>query len=137
MPEAFDVVTFGPNMVFVGGEIDLATAPRLEEAARPCIEAGGPTMFDLSAVTFIDSTGVRAFVSIARAVGTRGCIFLHAPQPRVRRVLEIVRIDDVPNIHVESCPIVAYPDVITEWSPPPDLRERLDSIRELTSEGSS
>jgi ABC-type transporter Mla MlaB component len=71
MPEPFDIVQFGPNMFFVGGEIDLATAPRLEQAARSCIETGGPTMFDLSAVTFIDSTGIRAFISIARALGER------------------------------------------------------------------
>jgi anti-anti-sigma factor len=135
MPEPFDIVQFGPNMFFVGGEIDLATAPRLEQAARSCIETGGPTMFDLSAVTFIDSTGIRAFISIARALGERGCVFLHAPQPRVRRVLEIVRIEDVDNVHVESCPNVAFPEAYLEWRPASDLRERFAALRELTTEG--
>lgn len=132
MAEPFDIVRFGPNQFFVGGELDLATAPRLEEAARASIDAGGPIVFDLSAVAFIDSTGIHAFLSIARALGERGCVFLHAPQPQVQRVLEIVRIEGLGNIHVESCRVVAYPDAFLDWQPPPDLRDRFRALRELT-----
>jgi anti-anti-sigma factor len=115
MAEPFEIIQLGPNMYFLGGELDMDTAPRLEEATRASVAAGGPQLFELSAVSFIDSTGIRAFLSIARRVGDRGCILLHAPQERVRRVLELVRITDVGNIHLEAC-LVAYPEAIVDWT---------------------
>lgn len=131
MAEPFEIVQFGPNMYFIGGELDMATSPRLEDAVRPSVEAGGPLVLDLSAVSFLDSTGVRAIISIARALGSRGCVLLHAPQPRVGRVLDIVRIGDMANIHVEACSLIAYPELYLDWTPSADLRERFDALRAL------
>jgi anti-sigma B factor antagonist len=133
MPEplAFEIAPFGPNVFFVGGELDMSTAPALEEAVRDSIRSGGPIVLDLSAVSFVDSMGIHAFVSIARQLGERGCLILHAPQENVRRVLEITRITDMAHIHVEPCPVVAIPQEFTEWTPPPDLAERFDTLREL------
>jgi len=130
MVESFAIVQYGPNTYFLGGELDLATAPRLEEAVQASIETGGPVLFDLSAVSFIDSSGLRAFLSIAQNLGTKGCVLLHAPQKRVRRLIEMVRLTDVPNLHVESCTLVAHPESYIEWTPPPDLAERFAELRQ-------
>ena len=129
MADPFEIVQLGPNMYFLGGELDMSTTPRLEEATRASVEAGGPQLFDLSAVSFIDSTGIRAFLSIARRVGDHGCVLLHAPQDRVRRVLDLVRIQDVGNIHLESCTVVAYPHAILDWTPEPDIVDRFEALR--------
>jgi len=134
MADPFEVLQLGPNMYFVGGELDIETAPRLEDATRASVEAGGPLLLDLSAVSFVDSTGIRAFLSMARRLGEKGCVLLHAPQRNVRRVLDIVRITDVENVHLEACPLVAYPEIVLDWTPPDDLAERFTALRDYQRE---
>jgi anti-anti-sigma factor len=131
MADAFAIAQFGPNMYFIGGELDIATAPELEEAVEASVRGGGPIVLDLSALSFVDSTGIRAFLSIARRLNDRGCIFLHAPQENVRRVLELVRIADMGNIHLDTCRVVAIPEDISSWTPAEDLAERFETLREL------
>jgi anti-anti-sigma factor len=132
MRTSFEVAPLGPNVLFLGGELDLSTVPALEEAMRGPIATGGPIILDLSALSFADSTGIHAFLSIARRLGERGCLILHAPRENVRRVLDLVRITDMAHIHVEPCPVVAHPTTAVEpWTPPPDLEARFDALREL------
>ncbi|HEX2425338.1 MAG TPA: STAS domain-containing protein [Actinomycetota bacterium] len=134
MADPFEIVQLGPNMYFLGGELDMVTAPRVEAATEASVRAGGPLLLDLSAVSFVDSTGIRVFLTLARTLGDKGCVLLHAPQERVRRVLELVRITDVANVHLESCKLVAYPEKILDWSPAPDLAERFDALRSYERE---
>jgi anti-sigma B factor antagonist len=130
MADPFVVVAYGPNTYFLGGELDLETAPILEDGVRPSVESGGPIVLDLSAVSFVDSTGLRAFVRIAHGLGDRGCVILHAPRERVRRVIEMVRLSDLGHIHLDACGVVAYPERYVEWVPPDDLDERFRLLRE-------
>jgi anti-sigma B factor antagonist len=130
MPEPFEIAQFGPNVYFLGGELDIATAPALEDALEGSIRSGGPVVLDLSALSFIDSTGIRALLSIARRLDDRGCLLLHAPQDSVRRVLDLVRITDVAHVHLDPCPVVAFPQEFPAWTPPPDLNERFEALRE-------
>ena len=73
---------------------------------------------------------MRAFLSMAKHLGSRGCVFLHAPQARVRRLIELIRLTDVPNIHIESCAVVAHPESYLDWSPPADLAARFAELRQ-------
>ena len=82
------------------GELDMSTAPALEEALRPAVDEGGAILIDLSGLTFMDSTGIGAFIRAAVALRERGCIVLHGEGDRVRRVLDLARLDgSVPNLH--------------------------------------
>ena len=74
------------------------------------------------------------FVSTASELGTRGCVLLHAPQRRVLRLIETVRLTDVKNIHVEVCEFVAHPRSFFEWTPPPDLPEQLAELRQYIAD---
>jgi anti-anti-sigma factor len=51
--------------VLVAGALDLTTADQLEEAVRIELRRG-PVRVDLSAVSFIDSSGLRALDALAR-----------------------------------------------------------------------
>lgn len=77
--------------VTVKGELDLATAPVLDDELRGLLADGTCRLtVDLSEMTFIDSTGLTTLVralSAAREGG--GDIVLHAPQRCVRKVFEI------------------------------------------------
>jgi anti-anti-sigma factor len=84
----------GPTVLALTGELDMAGAPALQRAFDDLAKAGVSELaVDLSALDFIDSTGINALVSAIRETQSRGGrAVLAAPRPNVRRVLEIVGI---------------------------------------------
>jgi len=84
------------TVIALDGELDLASAPDLADAAARKL-AHGETgdvpvnlIIDLSKLTFCASAGLRVFVRYRSDVDAKGGRFvLAAPQPIVRRVLEV------------------------------------------------
>lgn len=84
----------------LAGELDMRTGPELDVVLDAAVEQGGPILVDLSELTFMDSTGIHAFLRAAVALRGRGCLILHGEQNSVRRVLDLVRIEaSISNIH--------------------------------------
>jgi anti-sigma B factor antagonist len=86
-------VTFTPR-----GELDLATAPELEQKVLDAVRGGEhAVVLDLRELTFMDSTGVRTIVA-AHQVAEQTGHDLRLVRPRresaVSRVIEISGIDD-------------------------------------------
>ncbi len=80
------------GVFYLAGELDLMTSDRLEaELAEAAVPAASDLVVDLAGLTFVDSTGIRAFLRLARTITPR-CLVLRAPQPNVAHVLEIVGI---------------------------------------------
>jgi anti-sigma B factor antagonist len=132
MSTPFEVVAYGPSLYFVGGELDLSTVPTLEAAVEASVARGGLLVLDLSAVSFVDSTGVHALLRIARRL-RGGCLFLHGVRQPVLRVFELVRITDQPNLHVQACTTSPYPEPEDHvaWVPADDLAVRLETLRSM------
>ena len=82
------------------GELDVATETMLNEALQPLVTDGGTVTIDLSGLDFIDSSGVRALVRGAGALGNGGRLELADPAPAVKRVLDLMRLDTIPNVEV-------------------------------------
>lgn len=77
-------------MVTLAGEIDLYTAPRFHEVLlRGIDERASRVIVDLSAVTFLDSTGLGVLVGGAKRLGASGPLQIVCGPGHVRRVLEI------------------------------------------------
>src|SRR6476619_7442202 len=80
------------------GELDLATAPEVEEKVLAAVRAGDkPVVLDLRELTFMDSTGVRTIVAAHRAAeenGTELRVIRPSADNPVSRVIEISGIDD-------------------------------------------
>ncbi len=79
-------------MVAVTGEIDLLTAPQLRDAvALGCTDdAGSALVIDLSAVTFLGSSGLAELVEVAEnAARNDRPLRVVVGDQRVRRPLEI------------------------------------------------
>ena len=76
----------------VAGEIDLATAPQLAD----CLVAAADhdVAVDLSAVTFLDSSGLSALVAGSRALAETGHVLrTFGERDTILRVLEISGLD--------------------------------------------
>jgi anti-sigma B factor antagonist len=81
----------------VGGELDIYTAPDLEEAIEQ-LEATVPALLivDLADLDFIDATGLHILLEAhKRARNTNRCLFLLRPRPMVQRVLQVTGLDKV------------------------------------------
>jgi anti-anti-sigma factor len=83
--EAGGVLTLRP-----AGELDIATAPRLERALMDGRRRGDRVVLDLADLEFLDSTGLRVIVRAVEAATTGGWeLTLRPGPPAVRRVFEI------------------------------------------------
>ena len=81
----------GCAVLFVHGEIDIATVEQLERAGTRLLEnAGGRLVLDLSETTFMDLSGVRATERLSRlASDTGGSFVVIAVTPSVRWILAL------------------------------------------------
>ena len=90
-------VVGGRTVVAVVGEIDVYTAPQLREQLDREIEAGTyDLVVDLSAVTFMDSTGLGVLVGRLKQIRLNdGSMRLVCNQDRVLKVFVITGLDKV------------------------------------------
>ncbi len=74
----------------VAGEVDLASAAELVQRGQEALEGGG-LVLDLEAVSFMDSSGVRALEALMRTAEETGVPLAIRPQlaRNVREVLEL------------------------------------------------
>lgn len=71
------------------GELDVAGIDRLDEAARD-LPAHGHVTIDLSELTFMDSSGIKALMNLdLRSRAESWTLTLQAPQPHVLNVLKM------------------------------------------------
>ncbi|HEX5201097.1 MAG TPA: STAS domain-containing protein [Actinoplanes sp.] len=82
-------------VVEVAGDLDMATSPRLLERVQAVLDAGTPNVVvDLTAVGFMDSSGLGALVVMFKAAAERGGrLCVAAAQRPVRSVLAITSVD--------------------------------------------
>jgi anti-sigma B factor antagonist len=79
--------------VAASGELDLATAPELSTAVAAHHDAR-LLVLDVTAVTFIDSSGVRALIEADRSrAGSSSRLVVLAGEGPVRRMLELCGLD--------------------------------------------
>jgi anti-anti-sigma factor len=90
----------GTPIVRVAGEVDMDTAPRLEQRLLQLAHDGAPLItVDLAELDFIDSTGLHALVVALkelRAYG--GDLVLRSPSPSTARVLELSGLSTVVKV---------------------------------------
>ncbi len=87
-------------VVAVSGEVDIHTAPEFRSAVlAPAAAAPGRLVVDLTALDFIDSTGLGVLVAARQHAHDHGIHFtLVCPRDRVLKVFRITRLDKVFDI---------------------------------------
>jgi anti-sigma B factor antagonist len=79
------------------GEIDLHRSPQVKETLEPLIEKKLPcVLIDLSAVSYIDSSGLAVLIETMQRISSYGGKFgLFGLREAVRGIFEIARLDQV------------------------------------------
>lgn len=86
----------GYTLVRLRGEVDLSWSQQVRRAVLDALGSGGAVGVDLSAVSYIDSSGIAALVEGFQNARARGGRFvLVAASDAVRAVLELARLDRV------------------------------------------
>jgi anti-anti-sigma factor len=97
----------------VSGEIDLSVSAHLADIVIDCASRtdASDIVIDLSGVSFIDSTGLGALITIRLAARERGQrLVLQSPTPHVAEVLAITGLDHV--LEIETADDVRAESVI-------------------------
>ncbi len=82
------------------GEIDLSCSPRARETILGCLKMGSNVLVDLSAVTYIDSSGVASLVEAYQTAKKNKQQFgLVGVSDAAMSVLQLARLDKVFPIH--------------------------------------
>jgi anti-sigma B factor antagonist len=91
------LVVDGQAVLRLSGDLDMGSAELFAEAARRVHAEGFPCLvLDLSALDFVDSSGLSEFVlAFKRQQEIGGEVVLRAPTAQVRRVLDIVGLSEV------------------------------------------
>ena len=91
----------GWSVLLVGGEVDVATAPRLREQLIKLVnDQRFRIVVDLGGVDFIDSTGLGVLIGALKRVRSHdGALHLVVDDPRVRKLFDITGLDQVFDIH--------------------------------------
>jgi anti-sigma B factor antagonist len=90
----------GCSVVFAVGEIDLAASPVMREVMAEAVESGRHLIVDLSAVSFLDSTGLSVLLGTQKTMATtHRSMSLAEPSVFVAKVLRITRVDDAIPVH--------------------------------------
>lgn len=87
-------------VVEVTGEVDVYTAPALDEALAELVAAGRTgIVVDLTAVDFLDSTGLGVLVkTLKRVREQQGHLAVVAVEERIRKIFRITGLDTVMSL---------------------------------------
>jgi anti-sigma B factor antagonist len=113
----FQAAILPDGSLLLRGELDMANAQDLRDFAAYAVDGTREVVFDLTDLTYLDSSGIKAIVRLAESVCPQGLV-LRSPRDNVRRVLDIVQIEQVAGIRVE------LPDDPNAGNPLPQVTSR-------------
>lgn len=98
----------GKIVIALEGDIDLENAGEVRKALLASLKQKKDLLIDLSAVTYIDSSGIASLVEgLQVARKQKNELSLVSVSVRARRVLELARLDKVFTIHADVAAALA------------------------------
>jgi len=95
-----EVVERSDGVFEVSGQLDLGTASLFRNAIRTAIEPGARIVLDFGDVTFLDSSGLQALVTVASDVAPGG-VTIREVRGSPLNVLSLTGLLDIAGLHVE------------------------------------
>lgn len=97
----------GYAVLEIAGEVDLSCSPEARKQILACLEAGKNLLVDLSATTYIDSSGVASLVEGYQTAKKQKLKFgLVGVSTAAMNVLQLARLDKVFPIHASIADIL-------------------------------
>jgi anti-anti-sigma factor len=102
----------GSTIVKVDGEIDISNATALRDGLELASDADQHLIVDMEGVTFIDSSGVDALVTLLNQTGIhhRGLV-LQNPSQNVRMVIGVLGLEDTFGLDVMHAEVTGLTSV--------------------------
>jgi anti-anti-sigma factor len=86
----------GETLLALHGELDLTSAPALDRELGRAISDAQTIVVDLSALQFIDSTGLQSVVLAARqAREAERMLLFFRPSPKITRLLRLTGVEEI------------------------------------------
>ena len=90
----------GTAVVALEGDVDLESSPAVREVLLKSVDNGRDVIVDLSAVSYIDSSGIATLVEAFQIARRKGTGFaLASVSAAALRVFQLARLDKVFTIH--------------------------------------
>jgi anti-anti-sigma factor len=88
------------GVLWLTGDLDFTAFDDLLSQVSPMLDGKHELVLDVSEVTFLDSTGMRALLILAGK--SQGVLVIRRPTPSVRRALDIAGIAGPGSIRIEE-----------------------------------
>jgi anti-anti-sigma factor len=82
----------GERVISLDGELDISNVDAVEGQLRPLLHDGAVPIFDLSALTFMDSSGI---AMLLRAAERTGSITIRKPSRVVQQIIDSAGLGEI------------------------------------------
>lgn len=96
----FEIRSDADGVLWLSGELDLAQVEAFRDSASANLDGQREVVLEMSDLTFLDSSGIRAILQFGALVPDRAVV-LRNPQENVRQVLAIAGVDERTGVRME------------------------------------
>ncbi len=80
------------------GRLDTVTAPQLEGELRTAVNGISELVFDLGALDYVSSAGLRVLLSAQKVMNKQGDMIIRSVKPEIMEIFEVTGFTDILNI---------------------------------------
>lgn len=84
--------------VALEGRLDTVTAPQLEGELRTAVNGVTELVFDLGALDYVSSAGLRVLLSAQKVMNRQGSMIIRNVKPEIMEIFEVTGFVDILNI---------------------------------------
>ncbi len=84
--------------VALEGRLDTTTAPQLEGELRTAVNGVTELIFDLEALDYVSSAGLRVLLSAQKVMNRQGSMLIRNVKPEIMEIFEVTGFVDILNI---------------------------------------
>ena len=84
--------------VALEGRLDTVTAPQLEGELRTAVSGISELVFDLGALEYVSSAGLRVLLSAQKVMNKQGSMIIRNVKPEIMEIFEVTGFLDILNI---------------------------------------
>ena len=84
--------------VVLEGRLDTTTAPQLDEELKASLEKAKNLVFDLKALEYVCSAGLRVFLSAQKVMNRQGSMTIKNANEEIKEIFDVTGFVDILNI---------------------------------------